>query len=145
VQGWFFAHFPDLYSVDDSSKYISNYPITVKWEIQRGHRERKTYHTLLDRIEMDDVCWGRMKKTWRFRSLRRYFGIQAVSCAALKRYIGSCMSELNGSTDTCRTSIYLRHMLLKCGIMIFCKLSSTFVSTPLWKIVGVIRQEICHD
>jgi hypothetical protein len=42
VHAWFLAHFPDLYSVDESAKYISNYPIAAKWEIQMGHGEEKT-------------------------------------------------------------------------------------------------------
>jgi len=51
------AHFPELYSVDESESYLSNYLIVAKWEIQRGHGEGKTYRTLLDRLEMVDVYW----------------------------------------------------------------------------------------
>ena len=51
------AHFPDFYSVDENKNYFPNYPIAAKWEIQRGHREGKTYRALLDRLEMADVCW----------------------------------------------------------------------------------------
>jgi hypothetical protein len=57
VQAWFLAHFPDLYSVDESPKYFSNYLIASKWEIERGHGEGKTYYMLLDSMENDDICW----------------------------------------------------------------------------------------
>jgi hypothetical protein len=144
VQGWFLAHFPYFFSVDDNPKYLSNYLITVKWEIQRGHGEVKTYHALLDRFEMYDVCWSCTKNTGRFRSLRRYFGIQVGSCVVFRRYIDTCLSELTGSTDTCKTSLDLRQMFLLCELLIFHKLSSTFVLTPLRMIVGVSRHKICH-
>ena len=51
------AHFPDFHSVDESENYRSNNPIVTKWEIQRGHGEGKTRRTLLDGLEMDNVCW----------------------------------------------------------------------------------------
>jgi len=44
----------------------------------------------------------------------------------------------------CRTSLDLRHMFFLCRLLIFHRLSSTFVLTPLWKKVGVSRQEIYH-
>lgn len=112
LMGWFLVHFPYFFSVDDNPKYLSNYLITVKWEIQRGQGEGKTYRALLDRFEMDDVCWSCTKNTGRFRSLWRYFGIQVGSCAVFRRYIDTCLSELNGCTDTCRTSLDLQQMFL---------------------------------
>ena len=88
---------------------------------------------------------GRTRHTGRSKSSRRYFGIQVGSCAVLRRCIGTCLSELDSSTDTCRTSIDLSQMLFKWGILILCRVSSTFIFTRLRKTVGIIRHEICHD
>jgi hypothetical protein len=55
VHGWFLAHFPGLYSVDPHPKYIENYLVAAKWTLQKGHGEAVTYHSLLDRLQFDDV------------------------------------------------------------------------------------------
>jgi len=88
---------------------------------------------------------GRMNNIGRSRSLRRYFGIQVGSCAGLRRCTTTCLRELNNSTDTCMTSLDLRHMFFLCGLLTFHSLSLTFILTPLRKKVGVSRQEIYHD
>jgi len=72
-----------------------------------------------------------------FRRLMRYSGIQAGSCAGFRRCTATCPRELNGSTDTYRTSLDLRQMFFLCELLIFHMLS--FVLTPLRKKVGVSR------
>lgn len=57
MQAWFLAHFPDFFSVDPNPNYIENYPVAVRWRLQKGHGEGITYRSLLDRIQFDDVCW----------------------------------------------------------------------------------------
>jgi len=139
-----FWHIFLIFSVNESEKYISNYLIAAKWEIQRGHGEGKTYCTLLDRMEMADICWMPYEKHREIQEFRRYFGIPAGSCAVLRRCTVTFLGKLNSSTDTCKTSLDLRQMFFLCGILRMCRLPSTFLFTPLRKIVGVSRQEICH-
>ena len=57
MQGWFLAHFPGLYSVDLNPNYRENYSVATKWALQKGHGEGVTYHSLLDRLQFDDVVW----------------------------------------------------------------------------------------
>jgi len=56
VQAWFLAHFPKFFSVDPNTDYIENYLVAARWKLQKGHGEGVTYHSLLDRIQFDDVC-----------------------------------------------------------------------------------------
>ena len=55
MQGWFLAHFPGLYSVDQNPKYIENYLVAAKWMLHKGHGEGVMYHSLLDPLRFDDV------------------------------------------------------------------------------------------
>lgn len=87
---------------------------------------------------------GCTKDIGRSRSLRWYSSIQAGSCAVLRRCNVTCLSELNRSTSTCRTSPYLRHLFLLYEIIRLCRLFSIFVFTPFMRIIGVSRQDICH-
>lgn len=145
VQGWFFAHFP-------------RFPILMKIQIISQTiwlRPNERYRGFMERgwhIVHCLIVWGWMtlpggctKNRGRYMILRRYVGIHAGSCAVLKRCIVTCLRELNGSTDTCITSLDIWHMLFKCETLILCRLSLTFVLTPLSKTVGVIRQERHHD
>ena len=57
MQAWFLAHFPGFFSVDLNTDYIENYPVAARWKLQKDHGEGLTYHSLLDCIQLDDVCW----------------------------------------------------------------------------------------
>lgn len=57
VQGWFLAHFPEVYPHDHNDKYKQNYPCAARWIPHRGHANPKPYRLALDRLEMDDVTW----------------------------------------------------------------------------------------
>ena len=62
MHGWFLAHFPHFFSVNDNPLYIRNYLFAIKWIIQRGHAEGLTYRSLLDIVEFDDVTWRSYKE-----------------------------------------------------------------------------------
>jgi len=87
---------------------------------------------------------GRTKSTGRSRILRRFFGIQARLCAVLTRFIIIFPRELGGNTDTCKTSLDIRWMLLSCERLRLCRLSLTFVLTRLRSLIGVSQQERRH-
>jgi len=53
----FWRIFLSFYNVDQNPNYIENYPVAARWALQKGHGEGVTYHSLLDRIQFDDVCW----------------------------------------------------------------------------------------
>ncbi|XP_039688062.1 protein MAINTENANCE OF MERISTEMS-like [Medicago truncatula] len=57
LTAWFLAHFPGFFSVDLNTDYLENYPVAARWKLQKGHGEGITYRSLLDRIQLDDVCW----------------------------------------------------------------------------------------
>lgn len=144
VQGWFFAHFlifPVFMKIQIISKTIWLRPNGwYKGVIERGWHI--VYCLMVWGLMTSPAC--RTKNTGRFRILRRYFGIQDGSCAVLTRCIVTCLRELNDGMDTCMTSLDLRRMLFRCEILILCRLSSTFVPTPLSRTVGVIRQKKRH-
>jgi len=87
---------------------------------------------------------GCTKNTRRSIILRRFFGIEAESCAVLTRCIITFLRELNDIRDTCMTSLDIQQMLFRRERLILCKLSLTFVLTRLRKTVGVIPQERRH-
>ena len=57
MQAWFLAHFPKFFSVYPNTDCIENYPVVARWKIHKGHGDEVTYHSLLYRIQFDDVCW----------------------------------------------------------------------------------------
>ena len=62
MPGWFLAHFPSFFSIDDDSDYIPNYLIAAKWAIHKDHGEGLTYRSLLDHFGFDDVTWRSYEK-----------------------------------------------------------------------------------
>ena len=80
---------------------------------------------------------GRTKSTWRSRVLRRFSGIQAELYAVLLGCNVTCLRELGGSTDTSRTSLDIRQMLLSCDQIRLCRHSLTSALTRLRSSIGV--------
>jgi len=93
MQAWFLAHFPGFFSVDPNTDYIENYPVAARWKLQKGHGEGLTYHSLLDHIQFDDVCWRSYEEHRETKVLRRFSGIQVGLCAV---FVGCTITCLRG-------------------------------------------------
>jgi len=144
VQGWFLAHFSGLYSVDPNPNYMENYPVAVKWTLQKGHGERWCIAHCSIVFSLMTLPGGRTKSLGRSKVLRRFSGIQTGLCAVLLGCIVTCLRELGGSTDTSRTSLDIQRMLLSCDRITLCRHSLTSALTRLKSSIGVSQQDKRH-
>ena len=106
-----------------------------------------------DNVVSNGAKWTQFEYVWYFahkvfdkmpRILRRFSGIRTGLCAVLGRFIITCLRDLGGSTNTCRTSLDMQQMLFSCERLRLCRLSLTFALTRLRSPIRNSRQERRH-